>query len=94
MSCPATLVAVVVGRAVGPLLAYLDVNGTKDPEEHRDVFLDGCREMNDIFKLMMMERKWRVGGRESYFPPNWAVTHFTFVHVPTGGVAEYYYFIV
>jgi hypothetical protein len=41
MSWPATLVAVEVGRAVGCLLADLDVNGTKDPvEETRDMILD------------------------------------------------------
>lgn len=41
MSWPATLVAVAVGRAVGCLLADLDVNGTKDPEEEtRDMILD------------------------------------------------------
>jgi hypothetical protein len=41
MSWPATLVAVAVGRAVGRLLADLDVNGTQGPEEEtRDMILD------------------------------------------------------
>lgn len=54
MSWLATLVAVVVGRPVGRLLAGLDVNGTNDSQdETSDVTLEDSREVvSGIVKMV------------------------------------------
>lgn len=63
MSWPATLVAVVVGRPVGRLLAGLDVNGTNDShDETWDVTLDDSREVvrgivTVVEKVRLMEEE-------------------------------------
>lgn len=58
MSWPATLVAVVVGRAVGFLLADLDANG----EEICDEILDNFRAEGGM--VVMWETRW-MGMEES-----------------------------